>query len=82
MPFWTVLVGGKTAYRGEEKPKIHFDGRLELPSGQTFVEGKYRLAEHDGDMPPAPSGKGSVPPKTGRPDKKNPVGGFGPNNTR
>ena len=75
------LVGGKTVYRGEEKPKIHDDDTLQLPSGQTFAKGKYRLVENKGDMPPAPSGKGSVPPKIGKPDRVNPAGGFGPNNT-
>jgi hypothetical protein len=82
MSYWTVLVGGKTVYRGEEKPEERADGTLVLPKGQSFAKGKYRLTgPHDGD-PPQISGKGSVPPKPGRPDKIDPAGGFGPNNTR
>jgi hypothetical protein len=81
MSNWSVLVGGKTVYRGETKPKEHPDGRLELPTGQTFAKGKYRLFGPKGDDPPEISGKGSVPPKPGRPDKKDPARGFGEHNT-
>ncbi|MBB3753664.1 hypothetical protein FHT44_006186 [Mycolicibacterium sp. BK634] len=81
MPHYTVLVGGKTVYRGEKQPKEHADGRLELPSGQTFAKGAYRLVEHKGNPPPI-SGKGSVPQKPGRPEKLNPAGGFSDSNTK
>jgi hypothetical protein len=80
MSHWSVLVGGKTVYRGKAKPTERPDGRLELPTGQTFAKGKYRVLEHKGDDPPEISGKGSVPPKPGRPDKKNPPRGFGEDN--
>jgi hypothetical protein len=82
MAHYTVLVGGKTVYSGETKPKEHPDGRVELPNGQTFARGMYRLFEQEGDPPTPVSGKGSVPPKPGRPEKIDPAGGFGENNTK
>ena len=80
MPYWTVLKGGKTVYRGAELVPRD-DGSLVLPSGELISEPYHVTGPHDGD-PPAISGKGSTPPPTGKPDRINKAGGYGPDNIR
>jgi len=82
MPSYTVIVGGKAVYRGKEEPVERSDGRLQLPSGQTYDKGKYRVIKHKGDTPPTPVSKGSVAPSTGKPDRVNPADGWAERNSK
>lgn len=81
MSYWIVTKGGVTEYRGAAKPEKRDDGSLVLPNGRLIPEPYTLTGPHDGD-PPDISGKGSVPPRPGRPERINPAGGFGPGNTR
>lgn len=79
-PHWSVVVGGKTVYRGTAKPTERPHGRLELPTGQSFERGKCRVVEHKADSPLEISGRGSVPPKSCRPGRNDPALGFSDEN--
>lgn len=82
MPSYTVMVGGKAVYRGQKKPVERSDGRLQLPTGQTFDKGTYRVVEHKGDTPPTPQSKGSVPPSTSKPERIKPADGWAERNIK
>jgi hypothetical protein len=75
MPYWTLLHGTKSANVPEE-PEKRSDGTV-VSKGQIWPKGT-KVVPHDGDIPELP--RASIPPKTGRPKRKNPAQGFGRDN--
>jgi hypothetical protein len=75
---WTVM-GSGGPYHEDVEPQELDDGRLLLHSGRTLAKGTWQKFSA-GDKPEV--SRASVPPKAGRPERKDPADGFGENNTR
>lgn len=75
MPYWTLLHGTDSDNVTEE-PEKRADGTV-VSKGRIWPKGTT-VIPHAGDKPEIP--RGSVPPRAGRPQRKNPARGFGRDN--
>jgi hypothetical protein len=77
MPWIVMAPGGP--YHQEDEPEEMEDGRLLLHSGQTLAPGTW-TKRPSGKRPQMP--RASVPPKKGRPERKDRAGGWGEDNLK